>query len=326
MNHRLPLAICNLRKSAEDCYVIGQLPNFCYMGVFDGCGGLGCQPHAFFDQEAYPMPHTSAWIASRVGAAAVESFLRGNGNEPFSQQKIPALEHALEQTFHTLKEKYWKDDGVSGSMRRNFPTTASIIVEDFQTKTVFFLWSGDSRGYLCDQNGLAQITRDDIRFHADDAFANLYRDSAMTQQWNADQPIKVHCKAIKEITPAIYLCATDGCFGFLSSPMAFEYMLLHALMKSNSPEEWQQNLKEKWFAYFGDDCTMTILPVGFQSFSDLQSFYRERLESITDTYQDSFSDDMDTEERKRLWQQTYRENYYRFSESEKGITADGRTN
>ena len=212
-----PLAIQDLKKSAEDCYAVGTLNCFCYMGVFDGCGGLGCQQISF-QSEAFPN-HTSAWIASRIGAAAVESFFRENGNQSFSRETVLELEQVLNETFQTLKKKYWKDDGVSGSMRRNFPTTASIIVENLQEQNVFFLWSGDSRGYLCDKDGLAQITMDDIRFHATDAFANLYQDSAMTKQWNADRTISVHCKEIKEISPAIYICATDGCFGFLSSPM-----------------------------------------------------------------------------------------------------------
>ena len=32
-----PLAIQDLKKSAEDCYAVGTLNCFCYMGVFDGC-------------------------------------------------------------------------------------------------------------------------------------------------------------------------------------------------------------------------------------------------------------------------------------------------
>ena len=143
-----PLAIQDLKKSAEDCYAVGTLNCFCYMGVFDGCGGLGCQQISF-QSEAFPN-HTSAWIASRIGAAAVESFFRENGNQSFSRETVLELEQVLNETFQTLKKKYWKDDGVSGSMRRNFPTTASIIVENLQEQNVFFLWSGDSRGYLCD--------------------------------------------------------------------------------------------------------------------------------------------------------------------------------
>ena len=196
-------------------------------------------------------------------------------------------------------------------MRRNFPTTASILVENLQEQNVFFLWSGDSRGYLCDKDGLAQITMDDIRFHATDAFANLYQDSAMTKQWNADRTISVHCKEIKEISPAIYICATDGCFGFLSSPMEFEHMLLSTLMESNTPEEWKENLIQKWFVHFGDDSTMTILTVGFEHFSDLKMFYQERLSIIEKTYGKSFSDEMNVQEREQLWQR-YRKNYYRF--------------
>ena len=141
-----PLAIQNLKKSAEDCYAVGTLNCFCYMGVFDGCGGLGCQQISF-QSEAFPN-HTSAWIASRIGAAVVESFFRENGNQSFSRETVLELEQVLNETFQTLKKKYWKDDGVSGSMRRNFPTTASIIVENLQEQNVFFLWSGDSRGYF----------------------------------------------------------------------------------------------------------------------------------------------------------------------------------
>ena len=99
-----PLAIQNLKKSAEDCYAVGTLNCFCYMGVFDGCGGLGCQQISF-QSEAFPN-HTSAWIASRIGAAVVESFFRENGNQSFSRETVLELEQVLNETFQTLKKKY----------------------------------------------------------------------------------------------------------------------------------------------------------------------------------------------------------------------------
>ena len=106
-------------------------------------------------------------------------------------------------------------------------------------------------GYLCDKDGLAQITMDDIRFHATDAFLPIcIKIVRMTKQWNADRTISVHCKEIKEISPAIYISATDGCFGFLSSPMEFEHMLLSTLMESNTPEEWKENLIRKMVCPF----------------------------------------------------------------------------
>ena len=88
-------------------------------------------------------------------------------------------------------------------------------------------------------------------------------------------------------------------------------MLLSTLMESNTPEEWKENLIQKWFVHFGDDSTMTILTVGFEHFSDLKMFYQERLNIIEKTYGKSFSDEMNVQEREQLWQ-IYRKNYYRF--------------
>lgn len=59
-----PLVIQNLTGSAEDCYAVGILQNFCYMSVFDGCSGLGCQLNSFHQMLIRVIPMRGLWLVS----------------------------------------------------------------------------------------------------------------------------------------------------------------------------------------------------------------------------------------------------------------------
>ena len=47
--------------------------------------------------------------------------------------------------------------------------------------------------------------------------------------------------------PFVAITATDGCFGYFSTPMAFESMLLETLQKADSPAAWEKAIDEEMF-------------------------------------------------------------------------------
>ena len=79
---------------------------------------------------------------------------------------------------------------------------------------------------LVDSAGAHQLTRDDIRDHGD-AMTNLRADSVDQQRhvrrhrlsWSITLGLSLRA-------PFLLVAATDGCFGYLPSPMHFEHMLL----------------------------------------------------------------------------------------------------
>jgi hypothetical protein len=66
------------------------------------------------------------------------------------------------------------------------------------------------------------------------------------------------------------VCATDGCFGYVRTPMHFEYLVLRHLLEARSTEAWSSALQAEIAAVTGDDAAMSTLGVG----ADLQDFQK----------------------------------------------------
>lgn len=110
-----------------------------------------------------------------------------------------------------------------GSMVRKFPTTLALAYAEKEEDAIkiHLLWAGDSRVYLLDEKGLAQLTRDDT--DVEDAFENLTNDGPMNNVLSSDGNYGINYKSVLLSTPTIVFAATDGCFGYIPTPMEFEY-------------------------------------------------------------------------------------------------------
>jgi hypothetical protein len=106
--------------------------------------------------------------------------------------------------------------------------------------------------------------------------------------------------------------ATDGCFGYLASPMDFEYLLLQTLFESQYDfEDWQYQLTEAILKTTGDDASMSLWAWGFENLNDLKNYFFDRQQVIYQTYiQPLAQADKPTNDlRQALWQE-YKKNYY----------------
>jgi len=130
------------------------------------------------------------------------------------------------------------------------------------------LWSGDSRVYVFDPaTGAHQLTRDDLRDRGD-ALVNLRQDSVVSNAMSADTDFVVHHHQVEITAPFLAVAATDGCFGYLRTPIHFEHLVLAALRDSADSTSWSAVLQERIKAVTGDDAAMAVLAVG----ADLQEF------------------------------------------------------
>jgi hypothetical protein len=66
------------------------------------------------------------------------------------------------------------------------------------------------------------------------------------------------------------VCATDGCFGYVRTPMHFEYLVLSHLLEARNTEAWSSALQAQIASVTGDDAAMSTLGVG----ADLEEFQR----------------------------------------------------
>jgi hypothetical protein len=130
--------------------------------------------------------------------------------------------------------------------------------------------AGDSRAYvLTPAAGLQQLTVDDIRDHGD-AMANLREDSVVSNAMSADTAFVVHHRQVPLTAPVLVIAATDGCFGYVPSPMHVEHLLLAALRDASSTEDWSAAVQAAVSAVTGDDAAMSVLGIG----ADFAGFQR----------------------------------------------------
>ncbi|HET8700692.1 MAG TPA: hypothetical protein VFL97_03390 [Nitrococcus sp.] len=82
----------------------------------------------------------------------------------------------------------------------------------------------------------------------------------------------------------LLICASDGAFSYLPTPMDFEFVILNSLMSSESMQIWADELAERLKATAGDDISMLLQPLGFDSFDDITYFYKKRLDKLSEQF------------------------------------------
>lgn len=273
------------------------------IGVFDGCGGLGSR----ICSNANGM--TEAYLASRAIGSAVRTWFYQNIENAYDWN-IDLLRNNI-LTNLNICEKNGGGSAVKlrGSLVRSFPSTVAAIVLQTKGKALFtkHIWAGDSRTYIMNKDGLAQISIDDIP--GEDAMSNLSRDSALINVVSSDNKFVLHSRDLVLTEPCVILSATDGCFGYVSSPMEFEKMLLESLILSSNADEWKKMLADEISVRSGDDQTIAITSFKYDTFDDMKKYYFQRYKYICDIV-DEF-DRAPEEEKQQLWQ-NYKPQYYRY--------------
>ena len=110
-------------------------------------------------------------------------------------------------------------------------------------------------------SGAQQLTVDDIRDRGD-AMANLREDSVVSNAMSADTDFVVHHRKVELTAPFLMVAATDGCFGYVPSPMHFEHLVLAALRDAGTPTAGPTAMQAAVSAVTGDDAAMATLGVG----------------------------------------------------------------
>lgn len=319
MQRKLPLDVilsfCRdaIPGKGEDSYCYSFCDTAGLLGVFDGCGGAGARTHALYSGR------TEAYMASRLCAGAFYDSFR----ETFPCDKTAdsvAVEVLGKKAVQRLSDYQPPKDpnAVLGSMVRTLPTTVAAAVVQ-QTKEeellVSAVWAGDSRVYILDSQGLAQLTVDDTS--VPDPMDNIYEDGVLKNMFCSDRKVRIHCRTVRIKPPFAVLAATDGCFGYVSTPMEFEGMILGNLMSANSPAQWESMLAEQIGRFAGDDHTLCLAAFGYRKFANLQNSLLDRYHHLVQAYLQPVSTlpVEDRQSRYDLWKQ-YRGNYLRYLEDD----------
>lgn len=305
------LAFC--QEAREGCGEDSLCHSFCrqagLLGVFDGCGGLGGQSHRSYSG------HTEAYMASRMVSGAVYGWFTETFPRETMPERFPELDtRYIRPVLTAFQPKQESSLPLKGSMYRTLPTTAAVALlsQGAGGPELTALWAGDSRIYcLTPEEGLSQFTVDDCS--QPDPMENLYDDGILTNVISADGRYTLRQSRFRLPSPCLVLAATDGCFGYVSTPMEFEGMLLGSLEQADRGVAWEDALKKYIGSVAGDDYTMALASVGFGSFEALREAFLPRYEDIYHRYLEPVSrlHPDDREGRRALWQR-YRGNYLRF--------------
>ena len=262
-------------------------PNLGLLAVFDGMGGAGGTVYDTPDGR-----RTGAYLASRVAqrrrrAAACSTCWSRTGTSMASRRPRTCDAPCRQALVERLAELKAPPSGLRSRLLRALPTTMALAAlqrtdPGGRAWSCHLLWAGDSRAYLFEPGGAHQLTTDDIR-DAGDAMANLREDSVVSNAISADTEFRVNHRHVRLRAPFLAICATDGCFGYVSTPMHFERLVLGALIGARSATEWSAQVQSDIAAVAGDDAAMCVLAVG-AGFDELQELFAPRLAELEEQY------------------------------------------
>ena len=306
---------CLFRACKEKIEDNGE-DSFCYcvredsllLGVFDGCGGSGAKRYTNYSNK------TGAYIGARAAAGAVQSWFETSSVDASAQNNAEEIHQSIQNALRFCKAKGGSqgETKLKGSIAKEFPTTAAVAycVPELGSIRLDCYWAGDSRVYVLDEDGLAQITRDDL--DGLDAFENISGDGVLTNVISATKPFDIHSVRLTMQKPFLIFAASDGCFGYIPTPMEFEAYVLNHLLQSKSMTEFEKNIYDGLEKIAGDDYSLVGAAFGFGTYSNLQASVRGRFRQVMQQYirclQDATPEGM-----RELWE-SYRENYERFLE------------
>jgi serine/threonine protein phosphatase PrpC len=265
------------------------------IGVFDGLGGAGGEVIRIGEEE-----RTGAWLASRrvrnvvltVYAGLIrhlesqhplgDSDIYGQMSEPNELQQpfdfTAELRRAIEQELSEYAIQLNAGGGgrLKSKLIKTLPTTLAVCWYDLSRDEFTAVWAGDSRVYYLNPTiGLQQVTTDDLKSGAD-ALENLIEDSPMSNCVSAGTDFVLHERRVGLQPFSILIAASDGCFGYVQTPLHFEYMLLSTMTEAGDWQDWQDRLQAEIMRVTSDDSTLSAVAIGWPDFASCQKHFAGR--------------------------------------------------
>ncbi|MEN4475719.1 hypothetical protein [Mycolicibacterium cosmeticum] len=246
-----------------------------YVGVFDGLGGAGAKRY-----DTVAGPQSGARIAAFECSSMYQRWVQDNGNA----FDLSALGVRFRVGLSEVAGRYPMSDSlIKSKMIRDFPSTMAVsklsAIEEGRAE-ITCGWAGDSRIYaLSPAEGLTQISTDHIKNRVD-AQQNLLLDAPLSNFLHAGGAFKVEWCRFTQTLPLALIVATDGCFGYLPSPLHFEQIILDAVTNSKSLTECKEALSKSIENTTSDDASMVVVFCGWNNWVEVGQSFAKRLTKI----------------------------------------------
>lgn len=302
-----------VRGCGEDSAFVQNLESgLVVTGVFDGCGNIGFRRYSGANDK------TGAYIGSRIAAYAASEFFEQNYSKKGVSYIRRTSTEQLEYVRQLKEHISGKLDEVKARLSRSeentdisLPTAVSMTATMSAGKFTLCncIWAGNSRVYMLDDQGLCQLTTDDIDVNSDDAFAHLRKNGKITNYAGGAGDFKLHSGFTVFARPVILINASSDCFAHFRTPMGFENFLLETMAEASSPSRWMAKLDEILKKASGGEYTLSVACYGFEDFDDMKKYYSMRLIRLQNDFINRQSGS-DEKILKQHWE-NYRSSYYR---------------
>jgi len=279
--------LAKIAEAGEDADpLLRDGPDLALLGVFDGMGGAGGTVY-----ETPDGPRTGAYLASRIARDVVEDRMLDLLVPDWNLHGAAAAEDLCRSVQQALQDRLAElrapKSGLRSRLLRALPTTIAVLAlqriqRSGSTWLCHVFWTGDSRAYVFEPDGARQLSTDDLREPAD-AMANLRRDSVVSNAASADTDFHVNYRRVTLQAPFLLVCATDGCFGYLPSPMHFERLVLNGLHDARTVDGWSRAVQDEINAVTGDDAAMALMGVG-ADLTALKEIFRPRTTALENEF------------------------------------------
>ena len=222
-------------------------PDLGLLGVFDGMGGAGGRVYDTPDGR-----HSGAYIASRFARNVVERLMLELIKPEWNLDGLATaaeLHRLLASSLAArLAELKAPETALRSKLVKALPTTMTLAVLQRTdpaagTYACHLFWAGDSRAYVAEPEAGSGSSPPTTCASGGDAMRNLTDDSVMSNCISADTEFYIDHRQVQLQAPFLLLCATDGCFAYVRSPMHFEHLLLSTLQDARDVPDWQQALE-----------------------------------------------------------------------------------
>lgn len=261
------------------------LKNF-ILGVFDGLGGAGSKKYFQGDKLI-----SGASIASRLTKETIDILLENKQIYFYTEMELVAYlkKRFAEELKNKSRLKHEGESKLKSTLLKDFPTTIALLniwgdTNNNRYWKALAVWAGDSRCFmLSPHDGLQQLSKDDLNVDLDE-LQNLREDSPISNCINGSKSFFLNFVSLDISSPRIFLCASDGCFGYLKTPMHFEYLLLNTLIAAYDVADWKLTLQKELKLVISDDASMCLVAWGWSDFDKMRKDFTRRRDILARKY------------------------------------------